>query len=182
MTSSTFTVLLTFSPLNHQAGHNRSLFSLCWKRFLLVCSSLSSTGVGFILVIDRRQDRWAAVKGTLLRIAVSLSLPLQIWACTCLLHESHWDRNRYFIAFCMFFSCCMIHQDRGNFWYNLFHCSLILLLFRWKTDTNRIRRMLFWSMFHLSQALLVYSEPECLYDRPCFRLSVGSWWSTGSAP
>lgn len=28
--------------------------------------------MGFILVIDRRQDRWAAVKGTLLRIAVSL--------------------------------------------------------------------------------------------------------------
>lgn len=36
-----------------------------------VSSSLSSTDVGFILVIDRRQDRWAAVKGTLLRIAVS---------------------------------------------------------------------------------------------------------------
>lgn len=38
---------------------------------LCVSSSLSSTDVGFILVIDRRQDRWAAVKGTLLRIAVS---------------------------------------------------------------------------------------------------------------
>lgn len=36
-----------------------------------VCFSLSSTDVGFVLVIDRRQDRWAAVKGTLLRIAVS---------------------------------------------------------------------------------------------------------------
>ena len=34
-------------------------------------SSLSAAGVGFILVIDRRQDRWAAVKGTLLRVAVS---------------------------------------------------------------------------------------------------------------
>ena len=41
---------------------------------LSVCSSLSSTDVGFILVIDRRQDRWAAVKGTLLRIAVSSPL------------------------------------------------------------------------------------------------------------
>lgn len=38
---------------------------------LRVSSSLTSTDVGFILVIDRRQDRWAAVKGTLLRIAVS---------------------------------------------------------------------------------------------------------------
>ena len=36
--------------------------------------SLSATGVGFVLVIDRRQDRWAAVKGTLLRIAVSFIL------------------------------------------------------------------------------------------------------------
>uniref|UniRef100_A0A3Q1GU40 MCF.2 cell line derived transforming sequence like n=1 Tax=Acanthochromis polyacanthus TaxID=80966 RepID=A0A3Q1GU40_9TELE len=43
-----------------------------------VCSSLSSTGVGFILVIDRRQDRWAAVKGTLLRIAGSFPGNLQL--------------------------------------------------------------------------------------------------------
>uniref|UniRef100_A0A7N8WK99 MCF.2 cell line derived transforming sequence like n=1 Tax=Mastacembelus armatus TaxID=205130 RepID=A0A7N8WK99_9TELE len=39
---------------------------------------LSSTGVGFILVIDRRQDRWAAVKGTLLRIAGSFPGNLQL--------------------------------------------------------------------------------------------------------
>uniref|UniRef100_A0A8C3AB14 MCF.2 cell line derived transforming sequence like n=1 Tax=Cyclopterus lumpus TaxID=8103 RepID=A0A8C3AB14_CYCLU len=39
--------------------------------YLTSVPSLSSTGVGFILVIDRRQDRWAAVKGTLLRIAGS---------------------------------------------------------------------------------------------------------------
>uniref|UniRef100_A0A665UWR3 Mcf.2 cell line derived transforming sequence-like b n=1 Tax=Echeneis naucrates TaxID=173247 RepID=A0A665UWR3_ECHNA len=40
--------------------------------------SLSSTGVGFILVIDRRQDKWAAVKGTLLRIAGSFPGNLQL--------------------------------------------------------------------------------------------------------
>uniref|UniRef100_A0A673WJX9 Mcf.2 cell line derived transforming sequence-like b n=1 Tax=Salmo trutta TaxID=8032 RepID=A0A673WJX9_SALTR len=39
--------------------------------YLTNVPSLSAAGVGFILVIDRRQDRWAAVKGTLLRIAVS---------------------------------------------------------------------------------------------------------------
>ncbi|XP_047227481.1 guanine nucleotide exchange factor DBS isoform X4 [Girardinichthys multiradiatus] len=39
--------------------------------YLTSVPSLSSTDVGFILVIDRRQDRWAAVKGTLLRIAGS---------------------------------------------------------------------------------------------------------------
>uniref|UniRef100_A0A672H9Z3 Mcf.2 cell line derived transforming sequence-like b n=1 Tax=Salarias fasciatus TaxID=181472 RepID=A0A672H9Z3_SALFA len=39
---------------------------------------LSSTDVGFILVIDRRQDRWAAVKGTLLRIAGSFPGNLQL--------------------------------------------------------------------------------------------------------
>lgn len=36
-----------------------------------LCFSLSAAGVGFILVIDRRQDRWTCVKGTLLRISVS---------------------------------------------------------------------------------------------------------------
>uniref|UniRef100_A0A8C3AE02 MCF.2 cell line derived transforming sequence like n=1 Tax=Cyclopterus lumpus TaxID=8103 RepID=A0A8C3AE02_CYCLU len=48
--------------------------SLCSHLVIGSClssSHLSSTGVGFILVIDRRQDRWAAVKGTLLRIAGS---------------------------------------------------------------------------------------------------------------
>uniref|UniRef100_A0A665UXJ6 Mcf.2 cell line derived transforming sequence-like b n=1 Tax=Echeneis naucrates TaxID=173247 RepID=A0A665UXJ6_ECHNA len=44
----------------------------------LASSPLSSTGVGFILVIDRRQDKWAAVKGTLLRIAGSFPGNLQL--------------------------------------------------------------------------------------------------------
>uniref|UniRef100_A0A671WJI3 MCF.2 cell line derived transforming sequence like n=1 Tax=Sparus aurata TaxID=8175 RepID=A0A671WJI3_SPAAU len=39
---------------------------------------LSLLDVGFILVIDRRQDRWAAVKGTLLRIAGSFPGNLQL--------------------------------------------------------------------------------------------------------
>ncbi|XP_069389259.1 guanine nucleotide exchange factor DBS isoform X7 [Paralichthys olivaceus] len=46
--------------------------------YLTSVPSLSSTSVGFILVIDRRQDRWAAVKGTLLRIAGSFPGNLQL--------------------------------------------------------------------------------------------------------
>uniref|UniRef100_A0A3B4TVZ8 MCF.2 cell line derived transforming sequence like n=1 Tax=Seriola dumerili TaxID=41447 RepID=A0A3B4TVZ8_SERDU len=46
--------------------------------YLTSVPSLSSTGVGFILVIDRRQDKWAAVKGTLLRIAGSFPGNLQL--------------------------------------------------------------------------------------------------------
>ncbi|XP_056144826.1 guanine nucleotide exchange factor DBS isoform X3 [Lampris incognitus] len=46
--------------------------------YLTSVPSLSATGVGFILVIDRRQDRWAAVKGTLLRIAGSFPGNLQL--------------------------------------------------------------------------------------------------------
>ncbi|KAM9344031.1 guanine nucleotide exchange factor DBS [Pholidichthys leucotaenia] len=46
--------------------------------YLTSVPSLSSAGVGFILVIDRRQDRWAAVKGTLLRIAGSFPGNLQL--------------------------------------------------------------------------------------------------------
>nr|XP_020465015.1 guanine nucleotide exchange factor DBS-like isoform X2 [Monopterus albus] len=46
--------------------------------YLTSVPSLSSTEVGFILVIDRRQDRWAAVKGTLLRIAGSFPGNLQL--------------------------------------------------------------------------------------------------------
>lgn len=54
-----------------------SFYHLRWTRGY-VCSSLSSTDVGFIVVIDRRQDRWAAVKGTLLRIAVSVFLAMTL--------------------------------------------------------------------------------------------------------
>ncbi|XP_057715746.1 guanine nucleotide exchange factor DBS isoform X4 [Corythoichthys intestinalis] len=39
--------------------------------YLTAVPSIASSGVGFILVIDRRQDRWAAVRATLLRIAGS---------------------------------------------------------------------------------------------------------------
>ncbi|XP_055733639.1 guanine nucleotide exchange factor DBS-like isoform X5 [Salvelinus fontinalis] len=46
--------------------------------YLTNVPSLSAAGVGFILVIDRRQDRWAAVKGTLLRIAGSFPGNLQL--------------------------------------------------------------------------------------------------------
>ncbi|KAK0133068.1 Guanine nucleotide exchange factor DBS [Merluccius polli] len=46
--------------------------------YLTSVPSLSATGVGFVLVIDRRQDRWAAVKGTLLRIAGSFPGNLQL--------------------------------------------------------------------------------------------------------
>ncbi|KAM6934154.1 guanine nucleotide exchange factor DBS [Xenentodon cancila] len=46
--------------------------------YLTSVPSLSSADVGFILVIDRRQDRWAAVKGTLLRIAGSFPGNLQL--------------------------------------------------------------------------------------------------------
>ncbi|XP_044200458.1 guanine nucleotide exchange factor DBS isoform X1 [Thunnus albacares] len=39
--------------------------------YLTSVPSVAASGVGFILVIDRRLDRWAAVKATLLRIAGS---------------------------------------------------------------------------------------------------------------
>ncbi|KTF87741.1 hypothetical protein cypCar_00012992, partial [Cyprinus carpio] len=54
----------TFGELEEQEFHNV-------LTYLTSVPSLSSTGVGFILVIDRRQDRWASVKGTLLRIAIT---------------------------------------------------------------------------------------------------------------
>lgn len=36
--------------------------------------SLQDAGIGFILVIDRRQDRWTSVKASILRIAVSVGV------------------------------------------------------------------------------------------------------------
>uniref|UniRef100_A0A8C1V0D9 Mcf.2 cell line derived transforming sequence-like a n=1 Tax=Cyprinus carpio TaxID=7962 RepID=A0A8C1V0D9_CYPCA len=61
----------TFGELEEQEFHNV-------LTYLTSVPSLSSTGVGFILVIDRRQDRWASVKGTLLRIAGSFPGNLQL--------------------------------------------------------------------------------------------------------
>uniref|UniRef100_A0A4W5PN13 MCF.2 cell line derived transforming sequence like n=1 Tax=Hucho hucho TaxID=62062 RepID=A0A4W5PN13_9TELE len=46
--------------------------------YLTSVPSVTASGVGFILVIDRRQDRWAAVKGTLLHIAGSFPVNLQL--------------------------------------------------------------------------------------------------------
>ncbi|XP_034145619.1 guanine nucleotide exchange factor DBS isoform X4 [Esox lucius] len=46
--------------------------------YLTSVPSVTASGVGFILVIDRRQDRWASVKGTLLRIAGSFPGNLQL--------------------------------------------------------------------------------------------------------
>ncbi|XP_045553772.1 guanine nucleotide exchange factor DBS isoform X11 [Salmo salar] len=46
--------------------------------YLTSVPSVTASGVGFILVIDRRQDRWTAVKGTLQRIAGSFPVNLQL--------------------------------------------------------------------------------------------------------
>ncbi|XP_062861810.1 guanine nucleotide exchange factor DBS isoform X2 [Trichomycterus rosablanca] len=51
-----------FSEIGDEEFHNV-------LTYLTSVPSLSAAGVGFILVIDRRQDRWACVKGTLLRIS-----------------------------------------------------------------------------------------------------------------
>ncbi|XP_017558486.1 guanine nucleotide exchange factor DBS isoform X2 [Pygocentrus nattereri] len=52
----------SFGEIGDQEFHNV-------LTYLTSVPSLSAAGVGFILVIDRRQDRWACVKGTLLRIS-----------------------------------------------------------------------------------------------------------------
>ncbi|XP_035390742.1 guanine nucleotide exchange factor DBS isoform X3 [Electrophorus electricus] len=60
-----------FGELQEQEFHNV-------LTYLTSVPSLSASGVGFILIIDRRQDRWASVKGTLLRIAGSFPGNLQL--------------------------------------------------------------------------------------------------------
>ncbi|XP_046693203.1 guanine nucleotide exchange factor DBS isoform X6 [Silurus meridionalis] len=60
-----------FAELQEEEFHNV-------LTYLTSIPSLSSSGVGFILIIDRRQDRWASVKGTLLRIAGSFPGNLQL--------------------------------------------------------------------------------------------------------
>ncbi|KAI7810607.1 putative guanine nucleotide exchange factor DBS [Triplophysa rosa] len=67
----TFPEYPAFGELEEEEFHNV-------LTYLTSVPSLSSTGVGFILVIDRRQDRWASVKGTLLRIAGSFPGNLQL--------------------------------------------------------------------------------------------------------
>ncbi|KAJ8410067.1 hypothetical protein AAFF_G00211080 [Aldrovandia affinis] len=60
-----------FSELQEQEFHNV-------LTYLTSVPSLAAAGVGFILVIDRRQDKWVSVKGTLLRIAGSFPGNLQL--------------------------------------------------------------------------------------------------------
>ncbi|XP_056627669.1 guanine nucleotide exchange factor DBS isoform X2 [Triplophysa dalaica] len=67
----TFPEYPAFGELEEEEFHNV-------LTYLTSVPSLSSTGVGFILVIDRRQDKWASVKGTLLRIAGSFPGNLQL--------------------------------------------------------------------------------------------------------
>ncbi|XP_056662818.1 guanine nucleotide exchange factor DBS isoform X22 [Monodelphis domestica] len=46
--------------------------------YLTSIPSLQDTGIGFILVIDRRQDKWTSVKASVLRIAASFPGNLQL--------------------------------------------------------------------------------------------------------
>ncbi|KAF7478120.1 Hypothetical predicted protein [Marmota monax] len=46
--------------------------------YLTSIPSLQDAGIGFILVIDRRQDKWTSVKASVLRIAASFPANLQL--------------------------------------------------------------------------------------------------------
>ena len=46
--------------------------------YLTSIPSLRDAGIGFILVIDRRQDKWTSVKASILRIAASFPGNLQL--------------------------------------------------------------------------------------------------------
>ncbi|XP_032258470.1 guanine nucleotide exchange factor DBS isoform X2 [Phoca vitulina] len=46
--------------------------------YLTSIPSLQDAGIGFILVIDRRQDKWTSVKASILRIAASFPANLQL--------------------------------------------------------------------------------------------------------
>uniref|UniRef100_A0A8C9QWL0 MCF.2 cell line derived transforming sequence like n=1 Tax=Scleropages formosus TaxID=113540 RepID=A0A8C9QWL0_SCLFO len=60
-----------FSEIQEEEFHNV-------LTYLTSIPSLTAAGVGFILVIDRRMDKWASVKATLLRIASSFPGNLQL--------------------------------------------------------------------------------------------------------
>ncbi|MBN3315146.1 MCF2L factor, partial [Atractosteus spatula] len=67
----TFPEYPTFNEIQEKEFHNV-------LTYLTSIPSLQAAGVGFILVIDRRQDKWTSVKGTLLRIAGSFPGNLQL--------------------------------------------------------------------------------------------------------
>lgn len=75
-----------FSPTWQVFPGKRTLTTVIWIKFCMLSSntcacvliSLSAAGVGFIVVIDRRRDRWTCLKGTLLRISVSLTSNLTV--------------------------------------------------------------------------------------------------------
>ncbi|KAL4691090.1 hypothetical protein H8959_014051 [Pygathrix nigripes] len=46
--------------------------------YLTSIPSLQDAGIGFILVIDRRRDKWTSVKASVLRIAASFPANLQL--------------------------------------------------------------------------------------------------------
>ncbi|XP_061852907.1 guanine nucleotide exchange factor DBS isoform X3 [Colius striatus] len=48
------------------------------NNFVLILKCLRDAGIGFILVIDRRQDKWTSVKASILRIAASFPGNLQL--------------------------------------------------------------------------------------------------------
>lgn len=71
----TYRLWPTPSPLSRRHTNRRKcsffiFFSFCDNAVRLSSHSTAASGEGFILVIDRRQDRWTAVRATLLRIAV----------------------------------------------------------------------------------------------------------------
>ncbi|XP_066562290.1 guanine nucleotide exchange factor DBS isoform X3 [Amia ocellicauda] len=67
----TFPEFPAFSEIQEREFHNV-------LTYLTSIPSLQAAGVGFILIIDRRQDKWTSVKGTLLRIAGSFPGNLQL--------------------------------------------------------------------------------------------------------
>lgn len=73
-----------FYPHSHKYRYTHCIYRSGFANekcfFFFLPHSIAASGVGFILVIDRRQDRWAAVRATLHRIAVSVVLGMFVRA------------------------------------------------------------------------------------------------------
>lgn len=86
--------------------------------FLLSSSKLSlrDAGIGFILVIDRRQDKWTSVKASILRIAVSTLLNYSLERFFCVELSSYKWKNIVFFVF---------NNMSANRWYRRYSVGLL---------------------------------------------------------
>lgn len=128
--------------------NNWSVFCL-FCLFCLSCLSLDAASIGFIIIIDRRKDKWSSVKASLSRIAVSPSRRLLLF--TKYFKNTLKKGSHIYTVILFFMFVCFLFISPVHYGIQMFDTNITIIIcpfmVGWSWENSVFRVMLSFSSF-----------------------------------